>query len=219
MKRKLFFLSLILFIQEFSYSIVINKFDIITDKRLLLTKEYSKKHYGEDNYDLSKPEMIVLHFTGSEGLKGNLNYFKNDTLESGRTEIAGGGNLNVGVHFVVDKNGEIYSLLPEEIMGRHAIGFNYTAFGIENVGRDANSLTEAQIVANIELVNYLKGKYPSILYLIGHHEYQNRSLAHYSLYKEADRSYKPTLKIDPGKNFMKKVREGLKKEYDLEFLK
>jgi len=34
-----------------------------------------------------------------------------------------------------------------------------------------DNLTDAQIQANIALVRYLKNKYPTIEYLIGHHEY------------------------------------------------
>ena len=80
------------------------------------------------------------------------------------------------MHFLVDKNGDIYSLLPTNITGRHAIGLNHVSIGIENVAAKAENLTEAQLQANAALVAYLKNKHASIKFVIGHHEYTKRDL-------------------------------------------
>ena len=64
--------------------------------------------------------------------------------------------------------------MPSNWMARHVIGLNYSSIGIENVGGKGNKkddLTPEQLKSNIALVAYLKGKYPTIEYLIGHHEY------------------------------------------------
>ena len=37
-------------------------------------------------------------------------------------------------HFVIDRDGTIYQLVPLGIMCRHTVGLNYTAIGIEHVG-------------------------------------------------------------------------------------
>ncbi len=115
--------------------------------------------------------------------------------------------LNVSAHFLVDKDGSIYRMMPETYMGRHVIGLNHCAIGIENVGGPEDSpLTEKQLKANIKLVRYLAKKY-DIDFLIGHYEYTN--FEGHPLWLERDSSYR-TEKTDPGKDFMKKVRRATK---------
>jgi len=54
--------------------------------------------------------------------------------------------LNVSAHFLVDRDGTIYQLMPETRMARHAIGVNHLAIGVENVGDERKwPLTEAQM--------------------------------------------------------------------------
>ena len=38
-------------------------------------------------------------------------------------------------HFVIDRDGTIYRLVPTSIMCRHTVGLNWTAIGIEHVGQ------------------------------------------------------------------------------------
>ena len=110
--------------------------------------------------------------------------------------------LNVGSHYLIDRDGTIYQLIPDTLLARHVIGLNYCAIGVENIGSEKEPLTEAQIISNAKLVRYLTTKY-KIEYLIGHEEYiQFRNT---SLWKETDSNY-ITYKNDPGKAFMDGVR-------------
>jgi len=87
---------------------------------------------------------------------------------------------------------------------------NYSSIGIENIGGKGNKtedLTPAQLRANIALVRYLKAKYPTIKYLIGHYEY--RQMEGTSLWLEKDKGYR-TVKNDPGKKFMRDVRKSVR---------
>ncbi|MCK5854928.1 MAG: N-acetylmuramoyl-L-alanine amidase, partial [Sulfurovaceae bacterium] len=118
--------------------------------------------------------------------------------------------LNVSAQFLVARDGTIHRLMPENWMARHVIGLNYSSIGVENVGGKNNKkddLTPAQLKANIALVKYLKEKYPTITYLIGHHEY--REMEKSKLWLELDKGYR-TKKSDPGDAFMSKVREQVK---------
>lgn len=185
-----------------------NKYKIEpNDLRLNLLREYTKKHYGEACIYLNNPQIIVIHSTETENLEIVVNIFKNDLL-IGRTDIELGGEVNVGTHFIIDTNGEIYSNTPLDYIARHTIGFNHTAISIENIGF-ADNLTEEQFNSNIKLIKYLKNKYNSIKYIIGHYEYNNNSLPHFNLYKELDINYIHTIKIDPGTNFMNRIRNKL----------
>ena len=179
-----------------------------SQNRIELTKEYIKKSYGLDVKNINIiPKMIVIHHTASDDFKESFDRFYPELLLSDRKDIQKAGSLNVSAQFLVDSDGTIYSLMPETFMARHVIGLNLSSIGIENVGGDKKSLTQEQLKANIELVKYLKEKYKTIEYLIGHYEYRN--FEHHPLFLEKDASYR-TIKHDPSVEFMEKLRENFK---------
>lgn len=176
-------------------------------QKVELTKEYIKNHYGLDAKDITiNPKIIVLHWTAVPTLEGSFDRLKPELLLTDRKDIAAAGALNVSSHFLVDRDGSIYRLMPDNYMARHTIGLNYYAIGIENVGGKGDKsedLTQAQVEANVYLVRYLKTKYPEIELLIGHYEYGRMKKTKYWL--EKDDNYF-TQKNDPGDIFMKAVR-------------
>lgn len=179
-----------------------------SQNRIELTKEYIKKSYGLDVKNINIiPKMIVIHHTASDDFKESFDRFYPELLLSDRKDIQKAGSLNVSAQFLVDSDGTIYSLMNETYMARHVIGLNLSSIGIENVGGDKKSLTQEQLKANIELVKYLKEKYKTIEYLIGHYEYRN--FEHHALFLEKDASYR-TIKHDPSIEFMEKLRENFK---------
>lgn len=173
-----------------------------------LMASYSLNHYGVYTAELIKPKMIIIHSTASHTLKPTIDTFMPDVLV-GRNDAKKGGSVNLGSHFVVDRDGSIYSIIPLNIMARHTIGFNYTAIGIENVGYP-NDLTYQQLMANVRLIKYLEKMFASIEYVIGHHEFNKKYLEHYYLAKQVDNSYRLLNKIDPGESFMYNLRKELK---------
>ncbi len=182
-----------------------------TPNRIAMTKDYIQQHYGLKVKDIHiTPKIIVLHWTAVMDFERCYERLKGEKLFSDRGDISGAGALNVSSHFLVKRDGSIYQLMPENFMARHVIGLNYSSIGIENIGGEGNTkedLTPAQVQANIALVKYLAAKYPSISYLIGHHEY--RSMENTPLWLEKDAGYR-TEKADPGKKFMSDVRAGVK---------
>jgi len=179
-------------------------------ERIDMTKEYIKTHYGLEVENIEiEPKIIVLHWTAEMSFDKSFNRLKPQKLFSDRKDIAKASALNVSAHFMVKRDGTIYRLMPENWMARHVIGLNYSSIGIENIGGEANKkedLTPAQLQANIELVRYLKAKYPSITYLIGHHEY--RKMESNQLWLEKDAGYR-TQKSDPGDKFMEEVHKAV----------
>ena len=164
----------------------------------MLTQQYIKHHYGIDAKNIEiKPRMIVVHYTVLPTLSASWNAFNPETLPGYRALIGKASRLNVSAHYLVDRDGTIYRLMPDHWMARHVIGLNYHAIGIENVGAD--DLTPAQLNADIKLINYLRHKYPAIRYLIGHYEY--RRFEGSPLWLEKDPRYR-TVKKDPGHRFM-----------------
>ena len=188
------------------------------NQRKKLTVEYLKRHTpkhqlrGDPKEDVyMKPRVIVLHWTGGPSLKTAWNTFSSATLR-GRKKLKKASALNVGAHFLVDRDGSIFRLVEEQRIMRHCIGLNHVAIGVENVGGGKRwPLTKAQQKANARLVRYLASKYP-ITHLIGHYEYRNMESHPY--FSEADPKYQ-TIKIDPGTEFMRAVRRQVA---DLELL-
>lgn len=202
----------ILILSLYSYSFEIKQMPIkFSEQRIDLSKEYIKNHYGLNVKDIRIiPKIIVIHHTAKNSLEESFHKLNPEILSSDRKYISKAGKLNVSAHFLVDKDGTIYSLMPETYFARHTIGLNYSSIGIENIGGEYknDSLTKEQLEANIKLIKYLKNKYKTIEYLIGHYEYLDFS--NHPLYLELDENYK-TIKSDPEEIFMKKLR----KEIDL----
>ena len=181
---------------------------IVTERRLELTRKYCKVHYGLDSASLKDPKIVVVHATEIATLAATLKSFGPDTMDPARGYLNEHGDVNVGVHFVVDRDGSIYSLLPLDVIGRHAIGLNHVSVGIENVGF-SDRLTKEQIEADASLIADLVKRLPSLKYVVGHHEYVDRQRPHYALYRELDPKYAPTEKSDPGPGFMSALRGKL----------
>jgi len=179
------------------------------EERIEMTKEYIKSHYGKtvDTIEIT-PKIIVLHWTADMSFDKSFKRLKPQKLFTDRKDIAKASLLNVSSQFLLDRDGTIYRIMPENWMARHVIGLNYSSIGVENVGGKDNKvddLTPAQRKANIDLIFYLKKKYPSIKYLIGHHEYKQMEST--SLWLELDKGYR-TVKSDPGAKFMKEMRSA-----------
>lgn len=185
-----------------------NKPIVFNQERVELTREYLLERYGlQQESPYISPKMIVLHWTVIPTLKEAFEAFDPATLPNWRPDIEDISGLNVSSQFMVDRDGTIYSLMPETNMARHVIGLNHCAIGIENIGGTKElPLTKAQLKSNIWLVEYLSNKYP-IEYLIGHYEYTN--FVNHPLWLEKDETYR-TIKTDPGKDFMEKVRKATK---------
>jgi hypothetical protein len=131
------------------------------DKRRAQMADYSRRHYGQRAYSLTDPKVVVLHFTAGPTYRsaywtfyGNVPY---------RGELPG-----VSCHFVIDKDGAIYQLVPLTVRARHCIGLNHVAIGIEFVqetgagGHWADQQILArrpQVRAGLRLVRYLMARY------------------------------------------------------------
>jgi hypothetical protein len=176
-------------------------------ERRQLTLEYMREHYGlTPTAPTIIPTMVVVHWTAYSTLERSFAAFELPTLTTNRPDIRNASALNVSAHYLVDRDGTVYRLMPDTLMARHVIGLNHCAIGIENVGDGQDHpLTEAQLKANIRLIEHLASKH-SIDYVIGHYEYP-RFIGH-RRWKETDPTYL-TEKDDPGKGFMKKLRDRL----------
>lgn len=177
--------------------------------RKTLTYLYQVRHYQLKSPRMEIfPEIIVVHWTGLPNLDTAFKAFEASALNHELRPTLSGDDLNVSAHFLVDRDGTIYQLMPDNWMARHVIGLNLSAIGIENVGgvNHKEDLTEAQLRSNVKLIRYLKKKYPHIHYLIGHYQYLD--FEQHALWREKHTDYR-TKKYDPGQKFMEALWQAV----------
>jgi beta-N-acetylhexosaminidase len=129
---------------------------------------YSQRHYGDNTYLLSSPQVIVEHYAVAGSLSAIYNIFAPDHPDSELGELP-----NVCAHFAVGPTGKIWQFVPLNIRCRHTVGLNYTAIGIEHVGfSDADILNRPpQLKASLRLTHYLQCRFGITLpNVIGHNE-------------------------------------------------
>jgi N-acetylmuramoyl-L-alanine amidase len=136
-------------------------------KRKAEMAQYAERHYGIHSYVL-KPRVIVEHVTATPTFSSAYNTFAADTPDAELHSLPG-----TCAHFIVDRDGTIYQLVPLNIMCRHTVGLNYVAIGIEHVGlSDAQVLGDAaQMRSSLALTAWLMTRYRiSTANVIGHNE-------------------------------------------------
>ncbi len=132
---------------------------------------YARRHYGIDDHRLTRPRVIVQHYTVTDSFQPVFDYFSVNRPDPELGELPG-----VCSHYVIDRDGTVYQLVPASLMCRHAVGLNWTAIGIEHVGRsDAQVMGNArQLAASLRLTRMLQGRHRiATRNVIGHNE--NRS--------------------------------------------
>ena len=137
-------------------------------ERRAQTAAYAARHYGLHTWRLTHPHVIVEHYTASTTFTSAWNTFARDTPDVELHELPG-----TCAHFVIDRDGTIYQLVPLTTMCRHTVGLNWTAIGIEHVGTsDAQILSNPkQLAASLRLTLWLMHRYGiSLPNVIGHSE-------------------------------------------------
>jgi len=141
------------------------------DERKADMADYAQRHYGIHEFRLRDPRVIVEHYTVTSSFQPVFDYFSRNQPDPELHELPG-----VCSHFVIDRDGTIYRLVPTSIMCRHTVGLNWTAIGIEHVGQsDAQVMgNRRQLAASLRLTRALQGRYGiRTRDVIGHNE--NRS--------------------------------------------
>jgi N-acetylmuramoyl-L-alanine amidase len=128
---------------------------------------YAERHYGVHTWVL-RPRAIVEHVTASSSFASVYATFAIDRPDSELHELPA-----TCAHFVVDRDGTIYQLVPLDVMCRHTVGLNWAAIGIEHVGlSDAQVLADrVQMRSSLALTLWLMWRYRIPLAdVIGHNE-------------------------------------------------
>jgi N-acetylmuramoyl-L-alanine amidase len=136
-------------------------------KRKAEMAQYAQRHYGIHSWVLH-PKVIVEHYTASNSFASAYATFVADVPDAELHQLPG-----TCAHFIVDRDGTIYQLVPLDVMCRHTVGLNDVAIGIEHVGTsDAQILDDAaQMRSSLALTAWLMARYRiSLKNVIGHNE-------------------------------------------------
>jgi len=132
------------------------------------TAAYAERHYGLHTWRLAHPHVIVEHYTANDSFSATWNTFASDAPDPELHERPGDC-----AHFVIDRDGTIYQLVPVTTMCRHTVGLNWTAIGIEDVGTSDASILDnpRQLAASLRLTLWLMSRlHISLPNVIGHSE-------------------------------------------------
>jgi N-acetylmuramoyl-L-alanine amidase len=132
------------------------------------TAAYAERHYGVNTWRLTTPHVIVEHYTATTSFSATWNTFAADTPDPELGERPG-----TCAHFVIDRDGTVYQLVPLSTICRHTVGLNWTAIGIEHVGTSDGSIlaNPRQLRASLKLTLWLMSRYSiSLPNVIGHAE-------------------------------------------------
>jgi len=146
----------------------------------------SGRHIGGVNTDIDK---IIIHITDSEGMSAEW-WFLNPDPPPGKA---------VSAHYIIEKDGDIVQIVPEDRIAYHCRGHNKGSIGIEFVGRlkdtDKQTFTDKQIEAAARLIPYLQKKYGiSDDHVYGHREFSSKEcpgVANLQAIKTELKKYKP----------------------------
>ena len=129
---------------------------------------YARRHYGLDTYRLRAPQVVVEHLTVNDSIAATYNTFAPDHPDPELGELPGTCS-----HFVVGADGTIVQFVPLSIMCRHTVGLNWTAIGIEHVGRRDRDVLDnpRQLAASLSLTRWLRCREGiGVRDVIGHNE-------------------------------------------------
>lgn len=144
--------------------------------------------------------MVIIHATEQPNWPKSRLFAEKIRYESG-TGASG--------HYYIDRKGDIEQYVPDDRRASHAVGWNDRTLSIEliNTGRYPNAThtdfqawpdgyPKAQIDAMIALVNEFKRRYPSLKYIQGHGDVDQRLIPSFN-----DTAIEVHRRLDPGSTF------------------
>jgi hypothetical protein len=101
------------------------------EQRIALTREYQRTHYGIQSESIEiEPKMIILHWTVLPSFELTYKIFNSPTLPENsprRGELP--GDLNVSIHFVVEKGLRVLLLSHKQRERLHEVGLKQLCLG------------------------------------------------------------------------------------------
>jgi N-acetylmuramoyl-L-alanine amidase len=183
---------------------ILSKPIVFDGRRTDLTRKYLRTYDGISGAEIELvPQGIVVHTTGTNTLQRAFETYNPVELPAPAQTEGAEPEVNLSVHYLVDREGGIYSLMKDFDIARHVPGVNRFAIAIANVGDSNHAPTQAQLSANVALVRFLKRRYKQISWVASASDLsQVRKLPIWEE-KQAD----PALQLrGPDESFMSQLR-------------
>jgi len=171
------------------------------EERMRIINDLLPYNDNLEKRDVQNIDMIVLHCTELPTLEEARQHGEKIRYKKSKTGNSG--------HYYINRDGHIYRYVEDDRIAHHVIGYNQRSIGIEmvNTGRyphwflsthqmPTEEYTQEQIKSVIELIVYLKKRYPKILELKRHSDLDLEKIA-----SENDPNSLIRRKIDPGPLF------------------
>lgn len=132
---------------------IVHRFVPFGERRKADTVAYARRHYGLRSWRLRDPKVIVVHFTVNDSLRATYEVFAPNRPDGELGERPG-----LCSHFGVGRTGTVWQFARLSFMCRHTVGLNWTALGVEIVGRNARQIlgNRRQLGAAVRLVRWLR---------------------------------------------------------------
>lgn len=121
-----------------------------------------------------KIDKIIVHCTATkEGQQIDV-----DTIR--KWHVKGNGWKDIGYHYIIGINGEIWKGRDEEVIGAHCSGQNATSIGVcyvgglNKAGKASDTRNERQKSSLIEILMKLHEKYPNAK-IYGHRDFSKKA--------------------------------------------
>ena len=131
---------------------------------------------SEESYLPREIKLLVIHCSAT---RCNVPF----TVEQLRQCHLQRGFKDIGYHFYITRNGELHHCRPVSEPGAHVRGFNRHSIGIcyegglDEEGRPADTRTQAQRFALLDLLTILKHQYPEAQ-IMGHYQRNHTIFRH-----------------------------------------
>ncbi|MCL2845220.1 MAG: N-acetylmuramoyl-L-alanine amidase [Chitinivibrionia bacterium] len=145
----------------------------------------------------SKIDTVVIHAMSASGVSHENPFSYDNCIQILK-------DYDVSAHYIIDRNGKIYNLVPEDKKAWHAgisrmpapdnrDGVNDFSIGIELIGNEEEPFEEAQYSALNFLLSDIKKRLNTVKNIVGHQHIATQELVDLGLRKD--------VKWDPGKMF------------------
>lgn len=164
---------------------------------------YSRRHYGEFQWRLEDPQLVIEHLSVTSSVAAVFNTFAADYPDGEFGELP-----NTCSHYVIGSGGAIFRLVPTTVRCRHTVGLNHVSIGIEHVGYAEGDVLNnpRELRSSLRLTRWLRCRYGlEAGGVIGH----NESLSS-PFYKELDPRFRGQTHGDWRPPYMARYRRLLR---------
>ncbi|OUS30812.1 hypothetical protein A9R01_12050, partial ['Osedax' symbiont bacterium Rs2_46_30_T18] len=132
--------------------------------QLLVVDAVTARTTAESRLRTVAVDSVVLHAIGGPFCKQGEVLFSVASGEGERWISFFSRHKVLGIHYVVDRRGMVFSGIAEDRVANHTLGWNQSSIGIElvNRGDGKEAYTKVQMDALVKLLTGVMSRYPEI---------------------------------------------------------